>query len=198
MSDCFGMCFIQVESFQDALLKAALITRRLSQKEIMKSIIKENAHSIPSIFFDAIKNDSSFQYMAGIADKEWLYRIFKNDFVYWESKNLMGYSFFHPNFVKDLVDGHILFSGFTCQNPKFPLCVDKIEYFRKVALNQPFEKTAANWYEKIYEELELNDWLYGKENPTFERFSFNSLTTSEMEFYLSTYIKLLKKEMYMN
>lgn len=43
-------------------------------------------------------------------------------------------------------------------------------------------------YAYIFDTLELNDWLYGRNNDVFERFSINGMDTSELAFDMSLYL----------
>ncbi len=43
-------------------------------------------------------------------------------------------------------------------------------------------------YDYIFDALALNDWLYGRDNDAFERFSINGLDTTEMLWDMSRYL----------
>lgn len=48
-------------------------------------------------------------------------------------------------------------------------------------------------YEKIYDCLHLDDWLYGKSDETFTRFSMNVITSQEMQWKAEQYANVLLK-----
>lgn len=48
-------------------------------------------------------------------------------------------------------------------------------------------------YEKIYDCLHLDDWLYGKSDETFTRFSMNVITSQEMQWKAEQYAQHIVK-----
>lgn len=52
----------------------------------------------------------------------------------------------------------------------------------------------SSLYRKIWDELELSDWLWGRENPAFVRFSMNMIQTSEEMTNLKAFVRNMKRK----
>lgn len=187
MSYYFDMSFWHASNLPDALEKAHALVKQMSDLNLMKFTIKDNIYFAPSVRLNA---DSHFGY---VANKNWLYSLFNYRFVFWEKHNLLGLVGILPeNGPK--ADGIFYFQNSCCQNYDFdeyplniPFFKNKVEKFEK-------RKGLSDFYKDIFDTLCLDDWLYGRDNPEFERFSFNAIQTSEQLLELSEYTeKLLKK-----
>lgn len=186
MSYDFDMSFWHASSLPNALEQAHNLVKHMSEVNLMKSTINDNLYFAPSVRFN---ENSNFGY---IANEKWLYSLFNYRFVFWEKHHLLGLVGILPENGPKAA-GSFSFQDSCNQNYNFdeypleiPFFKNKVERFKK-------SRGLSAFYKDVFDTLCLNDWLYGKDNPAFERFSFNAIQTNEQLLELSLYAdKLLK------
>ena len=189
------------------------------------AILENNQNYIPSINFGRTDfekiDDREYYRMWRIADKNWLYKLFTIDFVYWPKKSLLG-------IIAELTDD--LVAKYALKEFQFQNSCDQdyeykewngIKYFEKVVnefcsaspdkvnreMNRKYPKEYTtkeiekhlDYYRKsaiynhIYQELELEAWLYDCKGK-FKRFSLQAVNSQEKETYLNTCLMISRNQ----
>ena len=185
MSYYFNMGFKDVK--KEELL--GLIDETVKEfRENAKEIIKENLIYAPSQMHGNIRDREDYSTSWKDADRYWLHVLFKIRFVYWEEYDLIGVQGCLPENLKDKLT-NILFQNGADQDYSYDTW-DGISYFEKVRdeiknvdkkyfIQDHMEEDEedeeeyqrkSSIYEKIFDTLELEEWLYGKEG-TFKEYA---------------------------
>ena len=212
MSYEFTLNFAHTISFQSAF-KLALDSAETAYASTQE-ILKANTFYVP-----AIRNHCD----ASDVDKFWLETAMKMHFVFWPSENLLALCGDWPQIVVKRLHRKVFFQDGTDQDYPFEtwdgICgrfnwyVDTCKQANKktveLLLKEHFSKTFKldqaddsrldyyrRWaaYVSIYDSLKLDDWLYGRDNPNFIRFSLSPLTSQEREFEAWMQLKSLIQE----
>lgn len=217
MSYWFRMHFAEVEEKQ--LLDFCI---KLSSACIEKAdeIIMDNAYYIPSIQHSfGLLEESEYRENWREADRNWLYNLFSNKFVYWSDKGLLGIVGNLPSRTeKDLVT--IEFQNSTDQNYDYEYW-SGISYFEEMTellktgttewilthLNKGgmpetcytleeiikdieyYRKSAV--YKSIYNSLDLDNWLWKKKGE-FKSFSMQAINSSEEHLQLTRKLEIVR------
>ena len=212
MSYEFTLNFAHTISFQSAF-KLALDSAETAYASTQE-ILKANTFYVP-----AIRNHCE----VSSVDKYWLESAMKMQFVFWPSENLLALCGNWPQGVVKRLHRKVFFQDGTDQDYPFEtwdgICgrfnwyVDTCKQANKktveLLLKEHFSKTFKldqaddsrldyyrRWaaYVSIYDSLKLDDWLYGRDNPNFIRFSLSPLTSQEREFEAWMQLKSLIQE----
>lgn len=207
MSYSFGMFFTDCQK-ENVLDKCLSIVKKIVDNPT--DLIEQNEYYIPSRRYDLDKHTASRFNMA------WLYDLFNFKFVYWEKYNLLGlcgYKF-NDTAEKEFIK-HVTFQN-SCDRdydyfdwPQLP-CFSQIianvntmnieqiitEYNKyhlisvtKDEVNSDISYHKRNLvYDKIYEMLDLNNWLWGNDGD-FQKITINGIDTQETLIRLLKYIK---------
>ncbi|WP_097006703.1 hypothetical protein [Lacrimispora amygdalina] len=219
MSYWFRMHFAEVEEKQ--FLDFCIKLNRACIEEA-DEIIMDNAHYIPSIQHSfGLLEESEYRENWREADRNWLYNLFSNKFVYWPDKGLVGAVGNFPSKIeKDLVT--IEFQNSTDQNYDYEYW-SGISYFEEITkllktgttecilshLNKGsvsaacytleeitedidyYKKSAV--YNSIYNSLDLDNWLWNKKGD-FRSFSIQAINSSEEHFQLTRKLEIVRKK----
>lgn len=214
MSYYFQMAFANAKTETDAYTIAHSFVDRIDFKQ-MKECINNSFLFIPSVKYSmGRKLENSI--FSDLADKYWLYGLFNYRFVFWPKYHLLGLLVSEE--VNAPFNWVVSFQNSTDQNYDWNEWPNSIPYFteRVFVTKQAFENGNANFfgensddfdedtdieyrlkselYRKIFDELCLNDWLYGRNNESFKRFCINGITSTEMLMDLTLYLKKATKE----
>lgn len=216
MSYAFGMFFKQIK--QEDLL-SFIDKVQTEMRNHAEEWIDYNKCYVPSV--RSLTNAPKF--VKTFMNEYWLNTLFTSRFVYWPDYDLLGVSGYKlPGEIENLFDGHFSFQNSSDQDydyDQWPTgirqfkaridmiknaddstlyeCVDKYmgdysieeikadpEYFKKVCI-----------YDMIYEDLQLNDWLYNHDNPAFYQLSINAINDDGQRIrYNAMLWNILKKE----
>lgn len=203
MSYGFGLRFKQCKSFEEAVRTA------IQCSDIYKTqyaeVLKLNEFYIPSRRSDRYDEEH---------DNYWIYSLFNIQFVWWEKWNLLAVQGLnHPHQIQEVLPTEIYFQNSTDQDYNYEYWRDNIYLFREIkqkVLDFSIEKLyqqckkSKDWieqteieanpeywrksylYDTIYEELELNKWLYGGTGTSFIRFTLNAIDSMETHFKISS------------
>ena len=211
MSYSFGMFFKEIEEKDILSLfsKACEIMIKNSQEHLEKQV-----YYIPSL-----RSNKMNEYV----DKYWLDTAFSLHFVYWKSKKLLGLSGYnYPKEFEDLFDCHVTFQNSCDSDYDYDVWNDKISFFKEMKeqyknisadeILKNYQLKGEDWYTKediqedlkyyqksllydlIFDELYLNDWLYGYNNPNFTRFCINPIDCIEKKFDIEKQLADLKNK----
>lgn len=199
MSYYFQMAFANAKTEVEAYSIAHSFVNGISLEQ-MKAYIDDNFLFVPSVKYSMGKKlkDKTF---SDLADKYWLYGLFNYRFVFWPKFHLLGLL----GSSESTSFGRVIsFQNSTDQDYDWDEWPNNIPYFKErvFATKQALKNGNANFfgedndefdedtdieyrlkselYRKIFDELCLNDWLYGKDNKVFRRFCINGITSSEM------------------
>lgn len=216
MSYGFGMYFLPVKSFENALIKAQeFITVCGSNDENIKSLLESERYYFPSS--KTYPKTEKEKNIAKYADDFFVEYVTSLRFVYFKNAKLLalvGNSY--PEADK-FFKGDVYFQN-SCDQDYEKKEWAGIKYFTKIfdkcskmsaskllkVLNDKYDfkayelediensidyykRSAA--YEVIYSTLALDDWLWGKENNNFIRFTFNLITTQEKMWEMQRFAK---------
>lgn len=216
MSYAFGMFFKQIK--QDEVFPFIEKIQK-EMREHAKEWIDYNKYYVPSV--RSLTNEPKF--VKTFMNEYWLNTLFTSRFVYWPDYDLLGVSGYKlPGEIENLFDGHFSFQNSSDQDYDYEMwptgirqfkaridriknaddstlyeCVDKYmgeytmeeikadpEYFKKVCI-----------YDMIYEDLQLDDWLYNHDNPTFYQLSINAINDDIQRIRYNAILEnILKKE----
>lgn len=219
MSYAFGMFFKQIKqedlfSFIDKV--------QAEMRNHAKEWIDYNKYYAPSVRLFTLHSDE-FKFAKAYLDEYWLNTLFASRFVYWPDYDLLGVSGYKlPGEIENWFDGHFSFQNSSDQDYDYETwptgirqfkaridriknaddstlyeCIDKYmgdysieeikadsEYFKKVCI-----------YDMIYEDLQLNDWLYNHDNPAFYQLSINAINDDGQRIRYNAMLgNILKKE----
>lgn len=219
MSYAFGMFFKQIK--QEDLL-SFIDKVQAEMRNHANEWIDYNKYYAPSVrSVRSLTNEPKF--VKAFMNEYWLNTLFTSRFVYWPDYNLLGVSGYKlPGEIENWFDGHFTFQNSSDQDYDYEMwpteirqfkaridriknaddstlyeCVDKHmgeysieeikadpEYFKKVCI-----------YDMIYEDLQLNDWLYNRDNPAFYQLSINAINDDGQRIRYNAMLEnILKKE----
>lgn len=206
MSYGFGLRFKQCESFEEAV-KTAIQCSDIYKTQYAE-VLKLNEFYIPSRRSDRYDEEH---------DNYWIYSLFNIQFIWWERWNLLAaLGLNHPNQMQELLPTAIYFQNSTDQDYNYEYWSDNIYLFREIkqkVLNFSIEELFQHYkksnngieqaeveenpeywrksylYDTIYEELELNKWLYGYPGNSFKRFTLSAIDSMETHFKISLTLK---------
>lgn len=211
MSYGFEMCFkeIEKENILDFIMD---LTKELIENSY--EIMSTNLYYCPTV--KVAKDKIPYvEYMSKYKenDRNWLYRLFSIRILYWKDKNLMGIQGELPKKTKEKLKT-FYFQNSTDQDydyeewkgiQYFENIVNEVKSYKENDLKvltsfefNDFNDAAIEYckksliYKKIYEDLELDEWLYHayEHNGDFELFSINPIVSYEQSIQLS--YKMLK------
>ena len=219
MSYAFGMFFKQIK--QEDLL-SFIDKVQAEMRNHAEEWINYNKYYAPSVRLFTLHSDE-LKFAKAYLDEYWLNTVFTSRFVYWPDYNLLGVSGYKlPGEIENWFDGHFSFQNSSDQDydydqwptgiDHFTARIDRVknaddgrlfeyvdglmgeysieeikadpEYFKKVCI-----------YDMIYEDLQLNDWLYNRDNPAFYQFSINAINNDGQRIRYNAILgNILKKE----
>ena len=156
-------------------------------------------------------------------DEYWLNTLFTSRFVYWPNYDLLGVSGYKfPGEIENWFDGHFTFQNSSDQDydyetwpagiDLFATRIDRVknaddsnlyEYVNKFMAEYSMEEIKADpeyfkkscIYDMIYEDLQLDDWLYNHDNPNFYNMSINAINDDGQRIRYNAMLgNILKKE----
>lgn len=211
MSYEFGMFFKEIQQ-ADVLSFVNQVCNELTNSS--KEYIEQNVFYIPSLRYKS--EDKRI-------NNYWLHSLFEMSFVYWPKEQLLGLcGYNYPSNVKDLFSSFVYFQNHTdcdydfSQWPQYPVfqkhvydCIgmDKSSVIKKyMGLNNYNQKEAEEFYsedpayfrrslvyDSVYKELALDDWLWGKDNPSFIRLTVQSINDDKKKFKAKTQMASIRK-----
>ncbi|MDF2881293.1 MAG: hypothetical protein K0R54_1850 [Clostridiaceae bacterium] len=147
-------------------------------------------------------------------DKMWLYQLFNISFIYWEEKEILAVSgTVFPMSAKGMFKTWVSFQNSSDSDYDYNTW-NGIDYFENIVnmvmelsskqliiKNHTLDEVEADidYYKKvyvsetIYKELDLDNWLYGKEGK-FKRIIINCIDSQEKYFKLLSVLKKVKNE----
>ena len=198
MSYSFSMAFAPCDSFEQALVIGVQCADLLRKPENKKSLLRRNLMYIPSRRYTT--------HVTPFSDANWAHQLFTLRFVYWEDKKVLGLvmndpqecgldSFFHRSiyfqnscdqdydlnewrgicrWFSDIATDHV---GMTAQDL---LKKGRWNDYTEEELNEDLDyHIRSDAYKEVFDELCLDDWLYGNSNPTFRQFSMAALQSMD-------------------
>lgn len=221
MSYSFGMFFKPVATFSGALKKAHEFTEQQGSFENLKKLLEDELYYFPSQRSRAeTEREKSF---LRIADNCALDGFCTLNFVYFHEAKLLALVGYRYPYAKKFFKMHFGFQNSCDQDYKredwkgiklfeniwdecAQMTAEEIvayeksvgyddytaEYFAGEKELNYFRRSVA--YDKIYRMLGLNDWLWGKNNPKFTRFSMCILTSTEKKYEANNIAKHILRE----
>lgn len=211
MSYSFDMQFEFVPAWQEALNTAADCALIVEQRENIRSLIKENIRFLKY----RLGKNTPRPYEV----ENWVAAISTLRFVFWPEHELLALVGNAWPGLKGAFAKSVYFQNSTDQDyelkewegicPYFDnLCIEfermtpaelaktglfggytpeelsgNVEYYRRTGM-----------YAQVFKGLQLNDWLYGRNNPAFRRFSMGALQTQEKLLDAATYANALLRK----
>lgn len=216
MSYAFGMFFKQIKQ-EDIFPFIDKVQEEM--RNHAKEWIDYNKYYAPSV--RALTNESRFT--KAYIDEYWLNTVFTLRYVYWPDYNLLGVSGYKlPGEIENWFNGHFSFQNNSDQDydyEEWPTGIDQFtarinrvknaddgrlfdyvdelmgEYSAEEIKTDPeyFKKSCI--YDIIYEDLQLDDWLYNRKNPSFYQFSINAINDDMQRIRYNAILgNILKKE----
>lgn len=212
MSYSFGMFFKEI-SQADVLPFVNWVCSEVASHP--GELIEQAKYCIPSLRDEKLNNKT---------DNYWLSSLFELQFVYWPDKKLIGMcGNTYPGNTKDMFTGHVTFQNSTDRDydygewpqidlfqkhvyESFSLKLDAIikKYMdvtgydeseaREFYNDDPEYMRRSLVYDAVYKELALDDWLWGKDNPSFIKFTVQALNNDETKFSAYRHLEKIKKE----
>lgn len=211
MSYSFGMFFKEI-SQADVL---PFVNRVCSEVASHPSeLIEQAKYCIPSLRDEKSDNKT---------DRYWLSSLFEFQFVYWQDKKLIGMcGYTYPGNTEDMFTGHVTFQNSTDRDYAYDEW-PQIDLFQKhvyessslepdAIIKKYMNVTGDNKleasefydddpeymrrslvYDSVYKELALDDWLWGRENPSFIRLTVQALNNDETKFSAYRHLEKIKK-----
>ena len=211
MSYNFEMSFKEIEK-ENVLDFIMYLTKELLENSY--EIMNSNLYYFPTsrVAKDCIPyNNYIFEYKEN--DRNWLYKLFTVRLLYWRDKNLIGIQGELPKKTKEKLKT-ICFQNSSDQDYDYDTW-SGINYFENIVNEvklynendvkiltdfefDDFNDDAVEYckksliYEKIYNDLELDEWLYraDEHNGNFDLFSVNPIVSYDQSVQLS--YKMLK------
>ena len=216
MSYGFNMAFANVRKndLGWAMIMAHQFVR--IQMRHAKDILYDNKIFIPSIKYN-IGKPAGMSYSAwNKADEQWLYSLFNFRFVYWPDFGILGCCIAEDYHGKELFPLSMYFQNSTDQNYDYSeWSAGMIPYFQNhivraqnatwddikavmdidasdIASGVPLDYDRKSYlYNSIFCELQLYNWLYGREG-NFRRFTISGIDTQEQHMDLFRHMKVLR------
>lgn len=221
MSYRFDMGFKEVSSFEEALVYAVNAVKVLNKREHIEDMIRDNMLCLP--YFRHVrkdkKDDKQWKALAIDASEKTVNGdILSVRFVYFKKQKLLGVcGTYYPEEFKTLFDKFFYFQNSCDQDyerdcyPTIPFFTNIFDDCMKLTPNEIYDvipyakdciddddslnyyrRTAA--YEKIYNTLHLDEWLWGHDDEAFERFTLSAVLTAEDKAYVNRVVRKLVKE----
>lgn len=219
MSYAFGMFFKQIK--QEDLL-SFIDKVQAEMRNHAKEWIDYNKYYAPSVRLFTLHSDE-FKFAKAYLDEYWLNTLFTSRFIYWPDYDLLGVSGYKlPGEIENWFDGHFSFQNSSDQDydyetwPKgirqFKARIDRIKNADDSTLYECIDKYMGDYsieeikadpeyfkkvciYDMIYEDLQLNDWLYNHDNPAFYQLSINAINDDGQRIRYNAILgNILKKE----
>lgn len=219
MSYAFGMFFKQIK--QEDLL-SFIDKVQAEMRNHAKEWIDYNKYYAPSVRLFTLHSDE-FKFAKAYLDEYWLNTLFTSRFIYWPDYDLLGVSGYKlPGEIENWFDGHFSFQNSSDQDydyetwPKgirqFKARIDRIKNADDSTLYECIDKYMGDYsieeikadpeyfkkvciYDMIYEDLQLNDWLYNHDNPAFYQLSINAINDDGQRIRYNAMLgNILKKE----
>lgn len=211
MSYAFGMYFIEMSQV-NVLPFVDQVCDELTNSS--KEYIERNVFHIPSLRYKS-KDDR--------VDNYWLNTLFAMSFVYWPEKQLLGLcGYEYPGNVKEMFSSFVYFQNSTDHDYNYAewpasyvfqkhvhdsVVMDKKSIIQKyMSVNDCDSKEAKEFYDtdphyfrralvydSVYKDLALDDWLWGKDNPSFIRFTVQSINDDKKKFKAQTQMASIRK-----
>lgn len=219
MSYAFGMFFKQIK--QEDLL-SFIDKVQAEMRNHANEWIDYNKYYAPSVrSVRSLTNEPKF--VKAFMNKYWLNTLFTSRFVYWPDYNLLGVSGYKlPGEIENWFDGHFSFQNSSDQDydyDEWPTGIDQftarinrvknaddgrlLEYVDELMGEYSIEEIKADpeyfkkvcIYDMIYEDLQLNDWLYNRDNLAFYQLSINAINDDGQRIRYNAMLEnILKKE----
>ena len=200
MSYAFNMFFTECRQ-EDVMDKCLMTVENIMANA--KEYMKDNSFFMPYNKFDL----EGMRYKHAFTDA-YLYRLFNFRFVYWPEHKLLGFSHFEGN-IKDLIKEQfpmcIYFQNSCDQDYEhatwngISLFEEYVERAKTMSAQEIVSNSDGYYsdrdvedieedieyyrraivYRMIFNDLNLNDWLYGRENDSFKRFAINGINSME-------------------
>ena len=213
MSYCFEMSFKEIK--KEDVLDYCISFSEYCKKHA-KSIIEENKYYIPSIKRNLEKLDKKAYASSSwrIADRYWLHKLFDTRFVYWPEKEILGIARSIPKEFDDNLT-NVYFQNSSDQDYDFEIWKG-ISYFENIVekyrdadietLRAYFDDSDINdedldyyrksfIYKKIYEEMELDNWLWEK-GGNFKVFTLNAFNQNDEEWDFYPILEKIREQAY--
>ena len=211
MSYAFGMYFIEMSQV-NVLPFVDQVCDELANSS--KEYIERNVFYIPSLRYKSEDNR---------IDDYWLNTLFEISFVYWPEKQLLGLcGYEYPDNVKEMFNSFIYFQNSTDRDYDYAdwpasyvfqkhvhdsVVMDKKSVIQKyMKVNNCDSKEAKEFYDSdphyfrrslvydsVYKDLALDEWLWGKDNPSFIRFTVQSINDDKKKFNALTQMASIRK-----
>lgn len=211
MSYAFGMHFIEMSQV-NVLPFVDQVCDELANSS--KEYIERNVFYIPSLRYKSEDNR---------VDDYWLNTLFEISFVYWPKKQLLGLcGYEYPDNVKEMFTSFVYFQNSTDRDYDYAdwpasyvfqkhvhdsVVMDKKSVIQKyMKVNNCDSKEAKEFYDSdphyfrrslvydsVYKDLALDDWLWGKDNLSFIRFTVQSINDDKKKFNALTQMASIRK-----
>ena len=211
MSYAFGMYFKEISQV-NVLPFVDQVCGELANSS--KEYIERNGFYIPSLRYKS--EDKRI-------DDYWLNTLFEISFVYWPEKQLLGLcGYEYPSNVKEMFSSFVYFQNSTDRDYNYAewpaayvfqkhvhdsVVMDKKSIIQKyMSVNDCDSKEAKEFYDtdphyfrralvydSVYKDLALDDWLWGKDNPSFIRFTVQSINDDKKKFKTQTQLASIRK-----
>lgn len=187
MSYAFGIFFKQLGKNEDALSFIEQVKNTMNEKILQYFYDKKDEYTFPNIDCDRL----------------WIRSAFTMRFIYWPQEHLVGLSgYTYPDKVKSMFDTHFCFQNSTDQNYEFEEWSSAINMFDRNKMDFMSKNIETlyyqgyidqNWYDlddlkdspdyykrsclydKIYNDLKLDDWLWERPNSSFVSLKVNPI-----------------------
>jgi hypothetical protein len=212
MSYGFEMGFCSASSFPKALEKAHKAVKILGEYFNATKYIEENSIYSPvrrgPSFNEEDLKDHKLKFYARTATEKWVRELFSFRFVYFKEQKLLGmlWDYHYPEELKKMFKT-IYFQN-SCDQDYEREDWKNIKVFTKIydecmlldattfcdefrtleeakRMLDYYRRSAA--YDKIFETLGLNNWLYGHCDDKFKRFTLSALETGEETWKLQQF-----------
>ena len=213
MSYSFDMYFTSAETELIAYQKAINFTKSLQKRENAWPLIDEYLDNFLSTTTPDYDSILFHRMLTG-----WLNMLFSVKFVYWPHEKLLGIGGDFRCIDKNFENLHHVYFQNSCnQDYDYQEWPNEIPFFanekddilwlseetllsevpddEKSDMDKEAQASYAEFlrrlrlYRQIFQDLDLNAWLYGDDSTTFFRFSTNAIETDEQRMKLSLYVQ---------
>jgi hypothetical protein len=207
MSYGFDISFMSADTLEEAMASANDFVSYVAKSGNIKQMLEDEKYFIPSLrYFCGDVFSAEDREYAQALDDGWLQRFLSLRFVYWPAAKLLGLvGATWPN-RKAFFAESVYFQNSTDQDyeldswPKLPFFDEIVKDHRNMTVQNLQRKprwcdytleelgqdldyyVRSDAYDQIYSQLSLDDWLWGRDNDAFVRFTLSALQSDERRF----------------